>query len=106
LGVYALVSAKAEYFDNYTADDRTISFVFTTVLGGCLAYFAPKISLQSKSFLFMNLSISYVLFDFWLYAREWLIYLLTVWMDKWESAYRSARKQYASKSGERLSPVK
>lgn len=121
-GFMHLFQHRPNIFDNYTADDRTISFVFTTVIGGCLAYFAPKIHPQSKFFLFMGLSINYILFDLWLYSRGWLIYyhwnhgwtvarylttcLLMLWIDKWESTYRSARKQYAFKSGENLSSVK
>ncbi|MDP4147240.1 MAG: hypothetical protein Q8936_22655 [Bacillota bacterium] len=102
-GQFALY--RPHLFVNPVSDDRFTDLMLTTILGICLAYFAPKVRKQFKPFLFLGLSVCWITFAFWMYSRGMLIYnhwshigtiarylepcILAYFIDRWETNYLS-----------------
>ncbi|MPM38164.1 hypothetical protein SDC9_84791 [bioreactor metagenome] len=103
-GVMRLYNYRPHLFDNELADDRFTAVLFAVVMGGLIAYFAPRIRTRYKLAFFLSLGLLSTGFAFLMFERGWLIYhqwnhllmsiryimpyILIYLYDSWESNYR------------------
>ena len=68
------IQYRPHIFEQYIADDRFIELMHGYVVGGVVAYFAPKIRRQNKLFLFLGLGVCSVVYVLYMYEIGWLTY--------------------------------